>query len=75
MSDNKDILNIYELYCYNDDDLPNSAYLIRYRNIEKAQKNDAKLQQILVPHKDYTLNTFCGGKQNHRLIFRNSKVF
>ena len=38
MSDNWEILNISELYGYNDDDLPDSAYPIRYRDIAKAQK-------------------------------------
>ena len=73
MSDNQEILNIYELYGYNNEDLPDSAYPICYHGISKAQKYDAKLQQKLVSHKDYTLDTFCGGDQNHRLIFRNKK--
>ena len=74
MSDNQDILNISELYGYDDVDLPESAYPIRYHNIVKAQKTDAKQNQKIVSHKDYTLDTFCGGDQNHRLIFRNSKI-
>ena len=36
ISDNQDILNISELYGYNDEDLPDSAYPIRYHNISKA---------------------------------------
>ena len=68
MSDNKDILNISKLYGYNDDDMPDSAYPICYHDISKAQKNDAKLQQKLVSHKEYTLDTFRGGDQNHCLI-------
>ena len=48
MNDNQEILNIYELYGYDDYDLPDSAYPIRYWNIAKAQKNDAKLQQKIV---------------------------
>ena len=75
MSDNQEILNISELYGYGEDDLPDSAYQIRYQNIYKAQKTDAELQQKIVSHKDYTLDTFCGGDQNHRLIFRNRKIF
>ena len=54
--------------------MPDSAYPIRYHDIAKAQETDAKLQQKLVSHKDYTLNTFRGGNQNHRLICRNSKI-
>ena len=74
MSDNQEILNISELYGYNDEDLPDSAYPICYQPMSKAQKTDAKLQQKLVSHKDYTLDTFSGGDQNHRLIFRNRKI-
>ena len=55
-------------------DLPDSAYPIRYQNIAKAQKTDAKLNKNLFSHKDYTLDTFCGGNQNHRLIFQNNKI-
>ena len=36
MNDIQDILNIYELYGYKDDDMPDSAYPIRYCNIAKA---------------------------------------
>ena len=75
MSDNQDILNIYELYGYDDADLPDSAYPIRYQDISKAQKTDAKLFQKLFSHKDYTLDTFCGGDQNHRLICRRYAYF
>ena len=44
MSDNQEIINISELYGYDDNDLPDSAYTIRYRDISKAHKNDVKLQ-------------------------------
>ena len=60
MSYNQQILNIYELYGYDDEDLPDSSYPIRYHDIAKSQKTDAKLQQKLVSHKDYTLDTFRG---------------
>ena len=60
VSDNQEILNISEPYGYNDMDMPDSAYPIRYHNISKAQKTDDKLNQKLVSHKDYTLNTFVG---------------
>ena len=73
MSDNKEILNISELYGYDDEDLPDNAYPICYHDIAKAQKTDAKIQPNLLSHKDYTLDTFCGGDQNHRLIFWNKK--
>ena len=74
MNDNQEILNISELYGYNDEDLPYSAYPICYQDIAKAQENDAKLQQKLVSHKDYTLDTFCGGDKDHRLICQNEKI-
>ena len=54
--------------------MPDSAYPIRYHNISKAQETDAKLQQKLVSHKDYTLNNFCGGDKDHRLILRDNKI-
>ena len=74
ISDNQDILNISELYGYDDKDLPDSAYPIRYHDISKAQKTDAKLQQKTVSHKDYTHDTIHGGNQNYRLIFQNKKI-
>ena len=73
-SDNQEIPNISELYCYYDKDLPDSAYPIRYHDISKAQETDAKLLQKLFSHKDYTLDTFCAGDKDHRLIFRNNKI-
>ena len=45
---------------YEDKDMPDSAYPIRYNDIAKTQETDAKLQQKLVSHKDYTLDTFRG---------------
>ena len=74
MSDNQEILNISELYGYDDKDLPDSAYPFCYHDIAKAQETDAKLKQNLVSHKDYTLDIFRGGDQNYRLICRNSKI-
>ena len=32
------------------------------------------MQQNLVSHKDYTLDTFRGGEKEHRLICRNNKI-
>ena len=61
MSDNQEILNISELFGYNDADLPDIAYPFHYPNIAKAQKSDAKVKKKLVSHKDYTLDTFRGG--------------
>ena len=74
MSGNQEILNISELYGYDDKDLLDSTYPIRYRDISKAQETDARLQQKLVSHKDYTLNTFRGGNKDHCLICRNNKI-
>ena len=75
MIDNQDILDISEIYSYNYDDLPDSAYLIRYQDIYKANKTDDKLQEKLVSHKDYTVNTFRGDNQNHRLICQNNEIY
>ena len=36
MSDNKDTFNISDIYGYDDEDLPDSAYPIRYHDISKA---------------------------------------
>ena len=74
MSYNQEILNISEIYGYYDYDLPDSAYPICYHDISKAQKTDAKLQQKIVSHKYYTLDTFLGGDKNHRLICQNRKI-
>ena len=52
MSDNQDILNIAELYGYDDEDMTNSAYPICYHDISKTHKTDTKLKQNLVSHKD-----------------------
>ena len=73
-SPNQEILNISELYGYDDEYMPNSVYPIRYHDIAKAQKTDAKLNQNLVSHKDYTLDIFRGGDKDHRLICRNNKI-
>ena len=70
----KQILFIVAIELRYVEDLTDSAYPIRYHDIAKAQKNDAKLQQKLVSHKDYTLDTFRGGDKDHRLIFRNNKI-
>ena len=69
MSDNQDILNIYELYGYDNKDMPGSTYPIRYHDIAKAQETDAKLQQKLVSHKDYTHERCRGYSLCVRLAF------
>ena len=74
MSDNQEILNISDIYGYNDADLSDSAYPILYHYISKAQETEAKLSQNLVSHRNYTLHTLCGGDQNHRLICQNRKI-
>ena len=50
MSENQEILNISELYGYDDADLPESTYPIFYHNIAKAQKTGSKVKQKLVSH-------------------------
>ena len=73
MSDDQEILNISDIYGYDDANLTDSAYPICYHDISKAQKTDSKLKQKLVSHKDYTLDTFCEGNQNHQLMLQNRK--
>ena len=51
MIDNQEILGISELYGYDDEDLPDSAYPIRYHDIAKAHKTDAKILKKIVSHK------------------------
>ena len=43
-SPNQEILNISELYGYDDEDMPDSSYPIHYHDIAKAQETDAKLK-------------------------------
>ena len=74
MSENQDIINISELYGCNEKDLPGIAYPIFYHDISKAHQTDSKLNQKLVSYKYYTLDTFRGGDQNHRLICQNIKI-
>ena len=74
MSDNHNILNIYEIYNYDEADLPDSVYPIFYQYIAKSQRTYTKLKQKMFSHKEYTLNTFCGGDKDHSLIFRNKKI-
>ena len=73
-SPNQEILNISELYGYDDEDMSDRTYPICYHHIAKAQETDAKLKQKLVSHKDYTLDNFRGGDKDHRLICRNNKI-
>ena len=72
-SPNQEILNISDFYGYDEEDMSDSAYPIRYIDIAKAQETDAKLKQKLVSHKDYTLDIFRGGDKDHRLICRKTK--
>ena len=50
-SPNQEIFNISELYGYDDEDMPDSAYPICYHDIARAQETDAKLKQKLVSHR------------------------
>ena len=45
MSDKQDILNISEFCGYDETDLSDSAYPLRYHDIAKAHKTDAKLKK------------------------------
>ena len=45
INDNQDILNIYELCVYDDNDLTDSSYPFCYHDISKAQKTGVKLKK------------------------------
>jgi hypothetical protein len=70
----REIFNISECFGFDDDDLPESAFPIRYRDIAKAQKATHALQIKLASHKDYDETTFCGGDTTHILICRKGKI-
>ena len=74
MTTNRDIINISEIYVYDDNNLPDISYPIRYHDIDKSHKTDDILKLKLVSHKDYTLDNFFGGYQNHHLVFQNIKI-
>ena len=46
MSDNQDILNISELYGYDDKDLPDIAYTIHYHDISKAHVRPFEIGRV-----------------------------
>jgi hypothetical protein len=63
IEDDREIFNISECFGFDDDDddLPDSAFPVRYRDIAKAQKATTALQIKLASHKDYDETTFCAG--------------
>ena len=44
MNDNQEIINISDLYGYNEDDMPDSDYPICYCHIAKVHQTNAKQQ-------------------------------
>ncbi len=75
MDENSEILNISECFGYDDEDLPKSAFPVRYYDIAKMQSKDKKLQQKLVStDESYTESTFRGGDKSHDLICHNNKI-
>jgi hypothetical protein len=74
IEDDREIFNISECFGFDDDDLPESAFPVRYRDIAKAQKATPALQIKLASHKDYDETTFCGGDTTHILICRKGKI-
>ena len=74
MSDNKEILNITEIYDYDDEGLPYIADPICYQDIAKAQKNDAKLKKKQSHIKTIPSTLFVGGDKDHHLICQNNKI-
>ena len=57
----------------NNEDLPSNAFPLKYKLIEKAQKRDQSVQN-LIQKKDYTSKTFRGGGKEYTLICRNDKI-
>ena len=67
-------VNVAECFGYDDDDLPENSYPLRYRDIAKAQAKDPKLAKKLVTHESYSETTFRGGDKNYKLICNNNKI-
>jgi hypothetical protein len=65
IEDDREIFNISECFGFDDDDLPESAFPVRYRDIVKAQKATPALQIKLASHKDYDKTTFRGRHNTH----------
>jgi hypothetical protein len=57
-----------------EEDLPEDAFPIRYRDIAKAQSTDKKLLNNLTKKPTYSKHTFRGGDKNHKLICHNEKI-
>ena len=75
MDENSEILNIAECFGYDDEDLPESAFPVRYYDIAKMQSKDKKLQQKLSStDESYAESTFRGGDKSHDLICHNNKI-
>ena len=74
MDENPEIINVAECFGYDDDDLPDDAYPVRYRDIAKAQIKDAKLLKKLRTKDNYVESTFRGGDKEHQLICSKGKI-
>jgi hypothetical protein len=69
-----EIYNVAECFGYDDDDLPESSFPVRYSDISKMQQNDEKLKKKLDSHRNYTESTFRGGDKSHQLIRKNNRI-
>ena len=52
-NENTETVNIAEAYGYDDDDLPDNSFPVRYRDIAKAQSQELDLQKKLSTNNNY----------------------
>jgi hypothetical protein len=74
IDDTREIFNIAEAFGFDDEDLPDTAYPLRYCDIAIAQKAHPALTKKLNSHKDYSEITFRGGDKAHKLICHNGRI-
>ena len=74
MDNNREIFNLTEAAGYDDDDLPEGSFPIKYAHIKKDQKQDQYLQNKLATNPDFTEIIFRGGEKEHKLICQNNKI-
>ena len=74
IDDKREIFNLSESFGFDDNDLPATAYPLRYCDIAKAQKSHPSLIKKLTSHKNYSKATFRGGNKPNHLICHNGKI-
>ncbi len=74
IDDKREIFNLSESFGFDDNDLPATAYPLRYCDISKAQITPPPLLKKLASHRNYSKTTFRGGDKPHQLICHNGKI-